>query len=125
MNGYETERPRRRLGQHRLRVLTDIVAMSRRVKQMQLQLLDKDKDLGDQLGRALHSIGLNASEGCMARGRKRASQLDIAMGSGREAIMALELAAAFGFLDEEAVEREADDIDRIVATLYKVAQRKA
>ena len=122
-----SDRPqyRRRIGQHRLRVLSDIIVMAKRVKRLQLQLLQHDKDLGDQLGRALHSVGLNASEGCMARGRKRLAQLDIAMGSGREAIMALELAAAFGFLDESTVEREADDIDRIVATLYKVAHRRA
>ena len=54
---------------------------------------------------------------------ENAMSLDIAMGSGRETLKALRLAGAIGLLDEGTVAREVDDIDRIVATLYKVARR--
>ena len=46
------------------------------------------------------------------------------MESGRETIMALRISGACGYLDQERVEVEVDDLDRIVATLYKLAHRK-
>ncbi|MEM1033772.1 MAG: four helix bundle protein, partial [Myxococcota bacterium] len=83
----------------------------------------QDRELSNQLRRAAMSAGLNAAEGVQARGRKRGAMLDIAMASGREAIMALRLAAAVGHLDAAAVDAEADRIDHIVAILFKLARR--
>jgi four helix bundle protein len=69
---------------------------------------------------AASSLGLNAGEGIAARGGKRTNQLDIAMCSGREVIMALRIAGAAGYLHSELVAHEAADVDRIVATLYRL-----
>ena len=45
------------------------------------------------------------------------------MASGREVIFGLRIAGAAGYLSAERVAREVDTLDRIVATLYKLAYR--
>ena len=45
------------------------------------------------------------------------------MASGREVIMALRIAGAAGYVEPERVGSEVDALDRIVATLYKLAYR--
>jgi hypothetical protein len=45
------------------------------------------------------------------------------MACGREVIMALRIAGAAGYVDAQRVAREVDAVDRIVATLYKLAYR--
>jgi hypothetical protein len=69
---------------------------------------------------AATSLGLNAGEGFYGRGGKRTNQLDTAMCSGREVILALRIAGAAGYVIPEVAAREADDVDRIVATLHKL-----
>ena len=68
---------------------------------------------------------LRAQRLSVNRSDVRCSQLDIAMGSGREGIMALRMTGALQLLDTETVAAEADDLDRIVATLYELAHRAA
>jgi hypothetical protein len=46
------------------------------------------------------------------------------MGSGRETIMALRIAAAAGYVSSEVAAKEVREIDRIVATLYKLTYRQ-
>ena len=83
----------------------------------------QDPDLSKQMRRALNSVGLNSGEGLSARGGNRTVRLESAMASGREVIMALRIAGAAGCMDAERVRREVDAVDRIVATLYKLAYR--
>jgi hypothetical protein len=47
------------------------------------------------------------------------------MNSAREVILGLRIAGAAGYLPAERVAREADALDRIVATLWKLAYRAA
>ena len=108
----------------KLRILDDVVAMVARVDRLASVIGRRHRSLADQLRRASMSVGLNAAEGMHARGKKRLAQLDIAMGSGRESIMGLRMAGAIGLLDAETVAAETDDLDRIVATLYKLAHRQ-
>ncbi|MEM6789413.1 MAG: four helix bundle protein, partial [Myxococcota bacterium] len=49
-------------GGGRLRVLDDIVAMAARVHRITERLKRKDRDLANQLRRAVTSVGLNAAE---------------------------------------------------------------
>lgn len=122
LNRETKKAPRRKLGQFKLRILEDIVRVVRWVKRLSGRLNELDRELADQLDRASTSLALNAAEGSRARGRKRAAQLDIAMGSGREAIIAIELGAALGHFERDEAERLCDELDRIIATLYKVAR---
>ncbi|HHH30506.1 MAG TPA: four helix bundle protein, partial [Polyangiaceae bacterium] len=92
----------------KLRILGDVVAMVGRVDRLARVIARGNWELADQPRRASISVGLNAAEGMHARGKKRVharrlslrlAQLDIAMGSGRESIMALRLAGALGLLE--------------------------
>src|SRR3954468_17148837 len=83
-----------------------------------------DPDLCKQIKRAINSVGLNAGEGLAARGGNRTVRIESAMNSGREVIFGLRIAGAAGYLEAEVVAKEVDSVDRIVATLYKLAYRK-
>jgi four helix bundle protein len=85
----------------------------------------QDPDLSKQMKRAINSVGLNAGEGLWARGGNRTVRIESAMASGREVILGLRIAGAAGYLDSQRVAREVDNVDRIVATLYKLAYRPA
>jgi four helix bundle protein len=120
MNVVQSNKPYR----SRLRVLNDTVAMVARVHRVASRIGCQDRELKDQLERASTSVALNAAEGAHAMGKRRRYLLNVAMCSGREAIMALRIAAAKGQLDAHLVAVEVDNLDRIVATLYKLAARK-
>ena len=105
----------------RLRILDDMVEMVGRVHGLAKRVTRHDKDLANQMRRSATSVGLNGGEGVRARGGNRTSRLDTAMCSGRETIMALRIAGAAEYLAADVVAVEVDDIDRIVATLYKLA----
>ena len=106
-----------------LRIAEDIVQTIGALHQLSRVVARQDPDLSRQMRRALNSVGLNAGEGLSARGGNRTVRLESAMASGREVIMALRIAGAAGYVDAQRVAREVDAIDRIVATLYKLAYR--
>ena len=79
-----------------------------------------DPDLARQLRRAQASIVLNVAEGSNSRGRNQAARFHTAMGSARETLACLEVAAALGHtraLDPVLVRR----FDRILGTLHRLA----
>jgi four helix bundle protein len=105
---------------NKLRIVDDIVVAVGRLHRVARRLARHDRDLAGQMKSAASSLGLNAGEGLYGRGGKRTSQLDVAMCSGREVVMALRIAGAAGYLQTEAAAREAADVDSIVATLYRL-----
>jgi four helix bundle protein len=104
----------------KLRIVDDIVVAVGRLHRLARSVARHDRDLAGQMKSAASSLGLNAGEGLYGRGAKRTSQLDIAMCSGREVVMALRIAGAAGYLHTESAAQEAADVDRIVATLYRL-----
>ena len=106
-----------------LRILDDIVLAVGTVHQLCRIIARQDPDLGKQLKRAVNSVGLNAGEGLSARGGNRTVRIESAMTSGREVILGLRSAGAAGYVEAERVAREIDTLDRIVATLYKLAYK--
>ena len=107
----------------KLRITDDIVAMIGRVHGLCRRVARHDASLAKQMRESSSSVGLNAGEGLYARGGNRTKSLEIAMNSGRETIFGLRISGAAGYLESEVVAREADDIDRIVATLWKLTYR--
>ncbi len=107
----------------KLRIVDDIVEMVARVHALARVVARQDKDLARQMRRSSASVGLNAGEGLSGRDGNRTSRLESAMCSGRETIFALRIAAACGYLEASIGAAEADDLDRIVATLYKLSRR--
>ena len=81
-----------------LRHVTDIHL----VKPHHEQLARKNRDLADQLKRALESTGLNISEAFGHPGARRRSHLQITFGSAREVEAALLLAGAWGEVGDVA-----------------------
>ena len=106
-----------------LRIVDDIVQTVGTVHQLCRVIARHDPDLCKQLKRAINSVGLNSGEGLSARGGNRTVRIESAMNSGREVIFGLRIAGAAGYLDAERVAKEVDSLDRIVATLYKLAYR--
>jgi four helix bundle protein len=105
------------------RIAEDIIRTVGSLHHLTRHVSRRDPDLSKQLRRALNSVGLNAAEGLHSRDGNRTARLESAMASGREAIMALRIAAAAGYVPLERVTHEVDALDRIVATLYKLAYR--
>ena len=79
-----------------------------------------DPDLGRQLRRAASSIVLNIAEGAGPRNGNSRLGFRTAFGSTRETRAALELAAAFGYVERD--EQVLDALDRIAATLFRLAE---
>ena len=77
-----------------LRILDDIVETVGTIHRICHVLARQDPDLSKPMKRAINSVGLNSAEGLSA-----------------------------GYLDAARVVREVDTLDRIVATLYKLAYR--
>ena len=81
-----------------------------------------DPDLARQLKRAQSSIALNVAEGSYSRGRNQSARFHTAMGSARETLACLEVAAALGQLEplEPALIAR---FDRVIGTLRRLSQR--
>jgi four helix bundle protein len=106
-----------------LRILEDIVQTVGTIHRLCRVIARHDPDLSRQMKRAINSVGLNSGEGLSARGGNRTVRIESAMTSGREVIVGLRIAGAAGYLEPSRVAREVDSVDRIVATLYKLAYR--
>jgi four helix bundle protein len=79
----------------------------------------RDGDLGRQLRRALASGPLNIAEGSYSQGGNRSARYHTAAGSLREALAALEVAVALGYigsLDDSVLGK----FDHALGTLYKL-----
>ncbi len=99
--------------------------MAGRIHRLSARIARRDPDLARQMRRSSASVKLNFMEGFWARGGNRTVRLESAMNSVRETIGALQVAGAAGYLDNDIVDREADDVDRIVATIYKLAYKRS
>ena len=80
----------------------------------------RDRDLGDQLARALSSVGLRAAEGNRRVGRDRVQYFRIASGSADEVRAALRIAEALGYVEPADIAPLLELTDRIVAMLYRL-----
>jgi four helix bundle protein len=81
-----------------LRIYPVAVALVRRVHPLVKDIARHDAGLAEQCRRALSSGPLNISEGSYSQGKNRPARYYNAMGSMREALSCLELAAALGYI---------------------------
>lgn len=91
-----------------IRVLRPVVAGIRRC----------DRDLEDQLRRALTSISLNLAEGNSSHGRNRVARFSTAAGSCSEARAALRVAVAWDYVRDLDVEAGERTLDRLAGMLH-------
>jgi four helix bundle protein len=89
------------------------------------QVERRDGDIARQLRRAVSSVPLNIAEAEGLRGGNQRLRFETALGSAREVRACLDVAVAFGYCDDAALEALRDRIDHVVATLFKLARRRS
>ena len=77
-----------------------------------------DRDLADQMRRAASSVVLNLAEGSRSAKGNKHKHFAIAHGSASEVKAALELARAWGWIEEAREPREL--LDRLLALLWRL-----
>ena len=89
-----------------------------------VQVLERsDRDLARQIRRAASSIALNVGEAREREHRDRAHLIRIAHGSASEVRVALQVALAWGILDQETVQPIDSQLDRIGAMCWRLSGR--
>ena len=101
-----------------LRIYTTIIDVMRGLRPIVSQIELHDRDLARQLRRAAASIALNTSEGSGCSGGTRRERYRNALGSARETGACLDVALAFGYVDEVDA-KLLDALDHVRATLVK------
>ncbi len=84
----------------------------------------RDKELADQLQRAVSSVPLNLAEGAKRNGRDQAHFYRIATGSAAEARVAIALAEAWGSLEGIDLDDLRSLLDRQAALLHRLTHRR-
>ena len=80
----------------------------------------RDVDLGRQLRRAAASVPLNLSEGRRRAGKDRKHLWRVASGSANEVKACLDVAAAFGYVEDKAVAGSLELVDRVLAMCWRM-----
>jgi len=79
-----------------------------------------DRDLARQLRRAASSVLLNVAEGRQRAGGDRAHAYRVAAGSAAEVAAALDVAAAWGYVDARTRAAHEALLDRVRAMLWRL-----
>jgi len=104
-----------------LDIYTKLLDVVRRLRPVIAQIAKHDRNLADQLQRAVTNTALNCGEGMRRRDGNRRLRYETAAGEAGEAKTAVELAEAAGYAVVQA--RLLDDLDHVVATLCKLGKR--
>ncbi len=106
-----------------LRILDDIIRIGGAVTRLCRQIARHDAELASQVRRAWVRTAMNTGEAQHRRGAKSSNRFDDAMGEAREAHTGLRMAQAYEYAEPKLTESVLDEVDRVVATLYKLAHQ--
>ena len=84
----------------------------------------RDRNLADQMRRAVVSVPLNMQEGLYGRGGTRIVRFHDAMGSAKETMACLDVSVAARYLKQAEIDADLVRIDQIVAGLYCLAHKR-
>jgi four helix bundle protein len=88
------------------------------------QIRHHDRDLGEQLRRALSSCALNIAEGNRSQGGHRLARFSTAAGSNAESRAALRVAVAWGYIEAHDIEAGDALLDRVAGMLHGLGARR-
>ena len=83
----------------------------------------KDRELESQLRRSLGSVALNVAEGFGAHAGNARLRFRTALGSLYESQAALQVAAAWGYVEQQAVNRVVAALEAFGGRLYGLSRR--
>ena len=104
----------------RFEVLDLSIEIVRSLRVPVARLQTRERKLAAQIREAASSIALNIGEGRRRRGADRLHHYRIAAGSADETITGLEVAAAWGHLEEREISAVRELVDRVLAMLYRL-----
>jgi four helix bundle protein len=108
---------------HRFVALQQAIEAIRILAPLVKRIRQHDRDLGEQLRRALSSVALNLAEGDGSRGGTRLARFSTAAGSNAEARAALRVAEAWGYVTREDARHGDAKLDRVAALLFGLGVR--
>jgi four helix bundle protein len=103
-----------------LRIYSFIIEVLKMLAPIIREIARHDADLARQARRAASSIALNTAEAHGSSGGNERMRFRSALGSAHEVRACLDVAEALGYIDP-VDPRLRDAIDRIAATLYRLA----
>ena len=106
-----------------LRVVDEILELAPVVEALARTISRQNPELAKQLRKAWPRVMCNTNEALHRMGGKRTNRLDDAMGEAREAHGVLRYAIACNFIEGEQAEWALDRVDKVTATLHKLAHR--
>jgi len=95
------------------------------IKPLIERIARRDRSLAQQLRRSAASVALNIGEGAYSRAGNQTARFHDAAGSAAESRAALQVAAAWGYIGGEQLERADAKLDRILAMLWGLTRRRA
>ena len=98
------------------------IELLRALRPLLLRLAATDPKLEDQARRAATSVALNIQEASRRRGRDRSNRFRIALGSAAEVGAALDVAVAYGYVDDREASAARELLDRVRAMTYRLAR---
>jgi four helix bundle protein len=108
------------LRQQLLEQILNIIALARPLVDA---IARRDRNLADQARRALNSIALNAAEGFGTEAGNSRLRFQTAHGSLSEAEVALQLAVAWGYVDQQQTSAVLSALDALGGRLFGLSRR--
>ena len=96
------------------------ISLISRLAPLMASIAKRDRDLASQLKRAASSVSLNIAEATRVTGGNKTQRFHTAAGSARETLAALQVATAWGYVEESKTKEPAEMLDRIGAMLYRL-----
>jgi four helix bundle protein len=104
-------------------LLNEATAIISNARPLVVAIERRDRDLGNQIRRALNSVMLNIAEGFGSRGGNARNRFESAHGSLFEVRAALSAAVAWQYVDAEAIDELSRRLHSLGARLYGLMRR--